>query len=187
MNKTGMRESRMRVLIPLAGEPSGDHGLSSNALQELTEALSYLGVRVTRMHPGESLEAGEEGAVSSVGPAGALVIDYPDPVSANRMGTRHAGKRRTRVSPPPGSPFTAETGIREVLGWAEEHGYRQAMVALGVESVATYYRRMQLMRDIAAENDARRESGGDLLDERVGYLPTRAEAFGPTADQNAGY
>ena len=72
-----------------------------------------------------------------------LVVKYPDPEEARRVGKR--GGRHHRLEFPEGSPLSGETTVAELRSYRLTHTTQQVADAMGV-TVSTYHRRMKVLK-----------------------------------------
>lgn len=72
-----------------------------------------------------------------------LVVKYPDPEEARRVGKR--GGRHHRLEFPEGSPLSGETTVEELRAYRLTHTTQQVADAMGV-TLSTYHRRMKLLK-----------------------------------------
>lgn len=72
-----------------------------------------------------------------------LVVRYPDPEEARRVGKR--GGRHHRLEFPEGSPLSGETTVAELRSYRLTHTTQQVADAMGV-TLSTYHRRMKVIK-----------------------------------------
>ena len=104
-------------------------------LVHLVEVMKELGIEVT-------CELSSSGRTAKLD-----FVNIPSVFDAEIKRTRRAGRWKKRFFLPRNSIFNNDTSAEEFLEWLKHHTTEEAMEQLGIDSRATYFRRLKSLKE----------------------------------------